>query len=1081
MSAVLTDEQELAVARREGSLLLAAGAGSGKTSVLVERFVRAVREDGVSPGRILAITFTERAAGELRERVRLRLLELGEREAARTAEGANVSTFHGFCARLLRNHPLQAALAPDFQIAEEGFADRLRLLAFRDALAGFLAGERDEAVDLAAAYRTDDLRRMVLGVHTQLRSQGESQPRLPTLAGDGPAVQACRLIDELLERFGAAYELRKRARGVLDFDDLELRARDLLSGSPHVREAWAERFEMLMVDELQDTNARQLQILAALDRDNLFTVGDHLQSIYGFRHADVSLFRDRRETLAQVGASLCLTRNFRSRPAILAAVERLFAARMREDFSPLVASRAERDDVAEPLVELLLTDKHGWQSLDVDGDLEGLAEATPWRVAEARLLASRIAELLERGEARPGEVAVLVRALGDLPVYESALRARGIPTIAAVGGFWAARQIGDLLVWLRALANPLDELSLYETLASPLFGLSSDGLALIAMSAREGGRGVWETVRERSSELDAALPSCDRGRLATFSELFAAERAAVAVHPIAELLRRVLRATGYEAHVLSQQWGERRLANIRKLIRLARGYEAFHGRDLRGFLDHVAHLSAAQGARESDAPVADGELDAVHLMSIHAAKGLEFPIVCVADLGREPRLRAPDLLVRRTGGHAHEVRIGLCLRGLGGQEPQPMLDYEELSEQRKVSEEQEEDRVLYVACTRARERLLLSGAVAFARWPAVRQGVAPIAWLAPGLVPDAPALAASEDRPAREMRIDVGELTVRCVFNSPRDLPAMQSQRPPAGVAKPVAAPVGIAERVPQRAATTMPDPLSDPDGTMSYSSLAELDRCGYRFYLERVLRMPERRGVARSQEREGGLDPRVRGTIVHALMETVDFSRPLAPSVAEVERLAQSMGFDVEGRHLEEMASLVQGALRSEPARRLAAAASPQRELPFAFSLAPREPLVNGVLDVIAQESDGTTLIVDYKSDRLESGEEPELVTRRDYALQRVVYALAAIEQGAREVEIAHWFLERPERLAAARYRSDQRQQLRSQLLERIEQLRENGFAVAPDPHRALCLTCPGRATLCSWGESRTMRERSSTLEFGA
>src|ERR1700735_4049285 len=125
-----TDEQEQAIARRRGSLLLAAGAGSGKTSVLVERFVRAVREDGVAPGRILAITFTERAAGELRERVRARLLALGEREAARDTEAAFVGTFHGFCARLLRAPARTAGLEPEFAILDEGLAGRLRGEAF---------------------------------------------------------------------------------------------------------------------------------------------------------------------------------------------------------------------------------------------------------------------------------------------------------------------------------------------------------------------------------------------------------------------------------------------------------------------------------------------------------------------------------------------------------------------------------------------------------------------------------------------------------------------------------------------------------------------------------------------------------------------------------------------------------------------------------------------------------------------------------------------------------------------------------------------------------------------------------------
>ncbi|MFZ1155775.1 MAG: ATP-dependent helicase, partial [Solirubrobacteraceae bacterium] len=631
----LTGEQELAVALREGSLLLAAGAGSGKTSVLVERFVQAVREDGVAPGRILAITFTERAAGELRERVRARLLELGERETARDAEAAFVSTFHGFCARLLRIHPLQAGVEPGFQILEEGFADRLRMLAFRDALAGFLEGERPQAVDLVAAYGADPLRTMALGAYAQLRSQGQAEPRLPSIRktatedrNDQEAIRSCELIDELVGRFGVAYAQRKHARAALDFDDLELRARGLLEQREDVRKAWAERFQLLMVDEFQDSNPRQLQVLAALDRDNLFTVGDELQSIYGFRHADVGLFRERHAHLKQRGASLALTRNFRSRPAILTAVERIFAARIGERFMPLTPTRSPQVK-EEPIVELLLTDKRGWERFPGDERLEGMPEATPWRQAEARLLASRVAQLISSGQARAGEVVVLLRALSDMPVYESALRHHELPTLAGVGGFWSHQQVGDLLSWLRALANPLDELALYSTLASPLVGVSSDGLALLAGMAREQKHGVWQTICNSASELDAVLPTADCERMAAFRKLFASERASAALHPIPELLRRVIAATDYDVHVLSLDWGERRFANVQKLVRLARRFEMQEGRDLRDFLDHVAHIEVALGGRESDAPVGDGEVDAVRLMSIHAAKGLEFPVVCV--------------------------------------------------------------------------------------------------------------------------------------------------------------------------------------------------------------------------------------------------------------------------------------------------------------------------------------------------------------------------------------------------------------------------------------------------------------------
>lgn len=1119
----LTDEQEHAVASRQASLLLAAGAGSGKTSVLVERFVRAVREDGIAPGRILAITFTERAAGELRQRVRARMLELGEREAARETEAANVCTFHSFCARLLRVHPLQAGVEPGFEILEEGIATRLRTLAFSDALGDFLIGERREAVDLAAAYGADPLRVMVLGAYAQLRSQGQAQPRLPSEPrqrslnlsdADADALVACQLIGELLERFGASYAERKHTRGALDFDDLELNARALLQAHADVRESWAERFQLLMVDEFQDSNPRQLEVLAALDRDNLFTVGDELQSIYGFRHADVGLFRERRTRLARDASSLELTSNFRSLPPILSAVKRIFSERIGEHFTALTPMRPFEgsESVNEPIVELLLCDKRGWEQLPGDEQLRGLPQATLWRQAEAALLAQRIAQLIASGEARAREVVVLLRAFGDLPVYESALRRHGLRTLAGVGGFWSHQQIGDLLAWLRTLANPLDELALYSTLASPLVGLSSDGLALLARAAREHGRGVWQAILERSAELDALLPAEDQERLGSFRELFAAERMGTRLYPVSELLRRVIRATGYDTHVLSLGWGERRLANVHKLIGMARRFEAQEGRDLRGFLDHVAHLEVALAGREAEAPVGDspsrgagGQLDAVRLMSIHAAKGLEFPVVCVADLGREANLRVPDLLFDEAGG-----RLGLRLQQLGNPESISALAYEQLRDERRLAQEEEEDRVLYVACTRAENRLLLSGSVAFERWPTVRPGIAPIAWMAPALVPDAPALAASGQPPREALTVDLGGgLRVRCMFHSssmvePRsgdgshadvDLghasavllatpdalgstsyaPARASDGAPRASDGPALEP---SPELVEKPVTSHPLPLSDPDATMSYTSLAELERCGYRFYVERVLRLPENRAAARTSSDDSGTRARRRGTIVHGLLESIDFAHPRQPSPEDVAERARRVGAVLSTGEREEIAALIATALASEPARLLGEARQARREYPFTFSLGGGEPLVTGVLDLLVEQPDGSALIVDYKSDRLAGDEDLELLVQRDYGFQRLLYALAAIEDGASHVQIVHWFLERPNEWVVASFASRERGALRELLLERIALMRVRGFAVTETPHRDICLTCPARGGLCSWGETRTMSERSTTLE---
>ena len=1180
MRSRLTGEQEHAVARRAEPLLLSAAAGSGKTSVLVERFVAAVREDGIAPGRILAITFTERAAGELRARVRARLLELGDREAARDTEAAFVGTFHGFCARLLRAHSLAAGLDPAFAILDEGLAGRLRDLAFGQALREFLAGERGEAVDLLAAYGVDRVRAMLEQVHRELRSRGRRLPRLPParlqpLRGEGPpdlpdadadahadadAARACELLDELLHGFGVAYEQIKSGRGAVDFDDLELLARELLVERESVRAAWSDRFELLMVDEFQDTNHRQLGILAALDRGNLFTVGDELQSIYGFRHADVSLFRARRGELEELGGSLRLTRNFRSREALLEVVNAVFAERFA-GYTPLVAGRtdalpAEREDgprheaaaaaaaaaagaagAAEPEVELLLTDVRGWEEReDLAGPIAaGLPHAQLWRQAEARMLAQRVAELVQGGRARAGEVVVLLRAAGDLEVFERALQLRGLRTLAAVGAFWGHQQIGDLIAYLRTLANPLDERALYAALASPLAGCSRDCLALLADAARAGRRGVWETALaavgdgvandealsedDRASESDgegaeglaARLAPADRAALASFCARLQRERAAASRRTLSELIERAIDASGYREHVLGLDWAERRLANVHKLLRLARRFEASEGRDLRGFLDHVEYLEGAVKV-EPDAPVEGVEPDAVRLMTIHAAKGLEFPVVCLADLGRQPNTQTPDLLV-------DGERVGLRLVGLDGAGSSPALDYEELSRERRAREAEEEDRILYVAMTRARERLLLSGAVDFERWPASRHAPTAISWLGPALSAELPARARTGDAPVLDLPIGDGLASVRCRLNAPATvgsvlrLEAVESVELAAATQPVAGEPPGLVPVDERPAQPVAGEQLSiDVDGapssilaaagvdtmairvldgergpgktagealagampaTLSYTSLSELERCGYRFYLERVLGLPEDHAAARTEPEHRGLEARARGTLIHRLLESLDFARPRPVSPQDVARCARDLGMRVGEGERGEIARLIAAASGAQPAARVAAARTVRREHPFAFSLGPHAPLITGVIDLLAGEADGGQLVLDYKSDRVGADVDLEALVERDYAVQRLLYALAVLRAGAAGVEIVHWFLERPREPVSVRFQARDRGELERSLASRVARAHERWFRVSAQPHRGLCLTCPGRAGLCSWGESETLRDR--------
>jgi ATP-dependent exoDNAse (exonuclease V) beta subunit len=1080
----LTSEQQQAVRARDRPVLLSAAAGSGKTSVLVERFVQAVREDGLAPGAILAITFTERAAGELRSRVRERLLELGMRGAARDTEAAFIGTFHGFCARLLRSHPLPAGLDPDFTVLDAARAAWLRRRAFDDALPEFLGGDAQAgpAVDLLAAYGVDKARAIVGQLHAELRSRGERRPRLPLRAPDASAerderdaLSAVALFDRLLELFGASYERLKGERSAVDFDDLELIAGELLSGNAPVRTSWAESFELLMVDEFQDTNPRQLAILRSLDRGNLFTVGDELQSIYGFRHADVRLFRERRAELEAAGGVLALTSNFRSAQALVETVNAVFEQRF-EQFTRLVHGREEvGPPVAGPLVELLLTDAgDGWSG---HPGAEAIASGLPptrvfARQAEARLLAQRVRELVDAGETRAGEVAVLLRAGGDIETFERALQLQGLRTLASVGTFWERQQIADMHAYLRTLANPRDEEALYGTLASPLAGLSRDALALLAISS--AGRPVWETARALAAAQPAELGDSDQALLARFCGWFEAERRTAAARGISELLEHALAHSGYVEHVMRLDWPERRLANIHKLLRLARAFEAAEGRDLRAFVDHVEDLKR-DGAIEPEAPVEDVEPDTVRLMTIHAAKGLEFPVVCLADLGR--RRPSPDDRLFVDG-----PRLGLRLWRPGQGEGIKTLDFDELRAERQAREREEESRVFYVAMTRARERLILSGIVDFASWPKEGDTAPPISWLGPALYPRLTELLDGGPAVATVPAGGNGGPPVRVTLSGPdgygeilRKPPERAEAAPPGDAAVALLARSGAI-----LGAGSDRRPVEDPartgasptlPSTLSYTSLSLLERCGYRYYLERVLRLPEQRPPAPAPAAEG-LEARARGTLVHRLLETHAFGASAAPQPAQVAAAASELRLTPEPSELEQIAALLGAALASPLARRIAAAPRRHPEHPFAFSPGAGAPLVTGVLDVLCEEADGTALVVDYKSDRLPPGADAEQLVARDYAVQRLLYALAVLRQGALVVEVAHWFLEQPDEPAMARYTLADLPELEVELARRLAMDWEDPYAVSPRPHLALCLSCPGRGGMCSWSEQETLRE---------
>ena len=456
--------------------------------MLVERFARSVVEDGLDVDSLLVITYTDRAAGELRGRIRARLFELGRPDLARDLDGAWISTIHGFCRRLLTAYPLAAGIDPRFRVLDEAQARVIQGEAFSVALEEFCAADEPDRWQLLATYRSAGLRKMLVSVYDTLRSaalplvlspavreslddailelRNESDALLldakatelqKAAAGDaldllqttqlperlielpaatvrGPRAAAFsdartkvralaleelasrdrELLQELLTGFATTYAAAKDRESALDFEDLQLRAWRLLRDNEQIRELEQLRFRSIMVDEFQDTNRLQTELIdlvCAGRAKEMFFVGDEFQSIYGFRHADVAVFRDRREAAPQV---LPLTLNYRSRPEVLAAVNELFAGEF-DVFQPLEPADGYGDPLFGTPVELLVTDKLTY----ADSGLH-------WRRAEARHVARRVRELSSRrASRRPARSSCSFAAGTDAEWFEGAAARAG--------------------------------------------------------------------------------------------------------------------------------------------------------------------------------------------------------------------------------------------------------------------------------------------------------------------------------------------------------------------------------------------------------------------------------------------------------------------------------------------------------------------------------------------------------------------------------------------------------------------------------------------------------------------------------
>jgi DNA helicase II / ATP-dependent DNA helicase PcrA len=559
--AKLNPMQQQAVQHGDGPLLILAGAGSGKTRTLIHRIAWLIQERGVAPWQILAVTFTNKAAGEMKERLQ-RLLGGGE--------APWVSTFHAACVRILRREIAVLGFSSDFTIYDD--QDQQRLL--KEVLRELNVPERTMK-PRAAATVIDAAKNRGLQPH-----QVEG--------GDFYADTAARVY--------ARYQEKLQRANALDFGDLLLLTVRLFQEHPQVLQRWRERFRYLLVDEFQDTNQVQYQLvhLLASNHRNLCVVGDDDQSIYAWRGAEIgNILGFERDFPGCV--VIRLEQNYRSTSTILEAA------------GEVVARNVGRKG------KTLWTDNPPGERLSI--------EALPDDQEEARFVAAEICRLQRSGR-HLRDVAVFYRTNAQSRSIEEALVQQRLPYVM-VGGvkFFARMEIKDILAYLRVLVNPADSLSARRIINVPTRGIGTTTEERIAALDQEAG-GFLPACRlaVRRGELKGAA-----GRVEAFLRLIDRFRAKLESTPYPQLTAELIEESGYGPMLREERTDEakERLQNLEELLKGMEEHQS-SDRTLQDFLEQVALVT--------DLDSYDGSLDRVTLMTLHAAKGLEFPVVFMTGL-----------------------------------------------------------------------------------------------------------------------------------------------------------------------------------------------------------------------------------------------------------------------------------------------------------------------------------------------------------------------------------------------------------------------------------------------------------------
>ncbi|MEP6870563.1 MAG: UvrD-helicase domain-containing protein [Anaerolineaceae bacterium] len=579
----LNERQLSAVEHGDGAVLILAGPGSGKTRVITHRIAYLVREERIAPWRILAVTFTNKASKEMRERA-ARLM--GE-----DAKSLHMGTFHAMCARWLRIEGQAVNISPDFVIYDDG-----------------------DQVGLMKRILDDlhlDSRRFTPRAILSAISSAKSEMITPALFES----RARNYFDEIVARAYHRYETSLRSASALDFDDLLTESVRLLQESPDTLEKLAGRYRHVLVDEFQDTNPVQylLARMLASVHGNITVVGDPDQGIYSWRSADVRNVQYFERDFPGCTVYL-LEQNYRSTPAILAAAD------------AVIGKNPDRHE------RTLWTDRTG-------GDLITIYEAYS-EEDEGEFIASEVTRLVTAGR-RFGEVAIMYRTNAQSRAIEDALMRHRI-AYRLIGGvrFYQRREIKDLVAYLRLIHNPQDEASLLRVINVPNRAIGDKTVERLRDHAASGGGTLWDACESAATSGGiAGVSGRSLAAVQSFVQIIESLRAR-RTEPLPSLLDEVLKATGYARFLQDgDPDAEERIENILELRGVMSEYEEVAGEDENGLAPFLRDVALVADVDEMKA-----EVDAVTLITLHTAKGLEFPVVFISGMeeGILPHFRAFD-------------------------------------------------------------------------------------------------------------------------------------------------------------------------------------------------------------------------------------------------------------------------------------------------------------------------------------------------------------------------------------------------------------------------------------------------------